>query len=121
MEEKFINEVLSDKVVDVLDAYNCSYGRCENNGTNYAVEIEFKTSQGGDNVFTVYFDSDKSFLKDLSAQARDFDVDEHVSLWLDAKKERPDVCPLNARQLVRDGYEVRRTLRNIAKDIRKAI
>ena len=41
-------------------------------------------------------------------------------MWLDAKQSRPDVCPLNARELVEDGEQIDEFLRTLSDAVTKA-
>lgn len=57
----------------------------------------------------------------MSDYYEDFDVDEYVGMWLDAKKERPSVCNLSARQLVEDGEDVDKFLGKLSDEIDKSL
>jgi len=120
MKKKNLNEVLSSGIIDILEENGVSYDLCEDRGNEYCAELEWRTDLDGDQVWAIWFDKDEadsSFANSLRGYFHDFDVDEYVEMWLQAKHDRPDICPLNARQLVQDGEEIEDFLDELSRKV----
>lgn len=127
MEDKLnLEEFLPQEAVDVLDSHNISHSVYEQDGQYYA-ELEWCSLHEGDQVFTIWFtfnpeEGDNAklnalyrFKEKLYDLYEDFDVDDYVEMWLEARKTRQ--CHLSARQLVEDGEDVEETLETLFDEI----
>lgn len=75
------------------------------------IEISKYSNAGEDFVFYVK----KPYIKNIKEYADDFDVDEHVEMWLEAKQTgRPLGIP-SARELVHDAEEIKADLEHFAE------
>lgn len=125
-DELKLEDFLPQEAVDVLDSHDISHPVYEQDG-QYYTELEWYSLHDGDQIFTVWFkfnpedgeDAKQNalyhFQKKLNDIYEDFDVDEYVEMWLEAKKTRQ--CHLSARQLVEDGEDVDQTLKTISDEI----
>lgn len=119
-----LENVLDRALITVLDKNHVTYGSVDKECGRYCVELEFYSLHDGDQVVPLWFDKEnpnETFAEALSDYYEDFDVDEYVDLWLDAKKERPSVCNLSARQLVEDGESVDKFLGELNDEIDKSL
>lgn len=117
-----LENVLCAEIIKVLDDARVSYELSEQDGSCIA-ELEFTSDHGGDQVFNVWFDkenADETFASGLSDVYEDFDVDEYVEMWLNAKRNGTS-CPLNARELVEDAESIDAFLDKLSTDVYAAM
>jgi len=85
---------------------------------NY-VELNKYSPAGEDFGIVVDFDINapvKSFIKDLEYIADDFDVDEHVELWVDSRGKNG--VPNTVRELVEDAEAIKEMLYELAEALK---
>ena len=119
-----LEDVLDRALIEVLDDNNVTCASVDEERGQYYVELEFYSLYHGDQIIPLCFEKDnpnETFAEALSDYYEDFDVDEYVALWLDARKERPSVCNLSARQLVEDGESVDRFLCELSYKLNKSL
>lgn len=75
------------------------------------VEISQQSPAGEDFSFTV---DEKDFVENVKQYAADFDPDEHVAMWIEAKQHGRDKTIPNARELVHDAEAIDEMLQNLA-------
>lgn len=117
--EKRLEEVLNEKIIGILEENGVSFELYEQDGKYYA-ELEWITDLQGDQLHTVWFDKDDpdaTFAADLREVYHDFDIDEYVEMWLEAKRNNPHVCHLTARQLVQDGEQIEEFLDELSRKV----
>ena len=73
------------------------------------VELEKYSPAGEDFIFGV---QKGNFIKNVREYADDFDVDEHVELWIEGRGKRG--VPATARELVEDAEAIRDMLNELA-------
>lgn len=120
MRDLQLQDTLSPRIIDVLDENDIRYSLTEQDG-RYIAELEFCSAYDGDQVENIWFDKDEpdqSFIDGLRSCADDWDVDEYVEMWLEAKHHRPSVFHLNARELVEDGEWVKNFLENLVSQLK---
>ena len=119
-----IEELLPPEAIEVLKQESINVNCVnEQDGKLYA-EIEFYSTHGGDQIFTIWFDKPAenvvtkfvpfdSFLAGWLSEQEAFDIDEYVKLWL----ENSAKCPLSARELVEDAEDVSNTLETVYAEL----
>lgn len=120
MRDLRLQDTLSPHIIDLLEKNDIQYSLSEQDG-RYIAELEFRSAYDGDQVENIWFDKDEpdlSFIDSLRSCADDWDVDEYVEMWLEAKQHRPSVCHLNARELVEDGEWVKDFLENLVSQLK---
>lgn len=73
------------------------------------VELQQESPAGEDFVFGV---DTADFLKEVIEYADDFDIDEHVELWVEHRGEGG--CPSTIRELVEDAEAIKKMLKTLA-------
>ena len=63
--------------------------------------------------FGFYIDSDGDLGKQIMQYAYDFDIDEHIEMWLDAKRSGTSGVP-SVRELVEDAKDISKMLDELA-------
>ena len=89
--------------------------------TNYDTysELEFGSALGEDVVFALdHTDDPKTFVEAFSKYAWEFDVDEHVELWIPSRGKNG--TPSSIRDLVEDAEDIKDKLEHVARRLRKA-
>ena len=85
------------------------------------VELEKYSPAGEDFIFTV---NAENFAREVEEYAESFDVDEHIAMWIEAKRNGTAGVP-SARELVHDAEEIDKMLQELAEaltqDDRKTI
>lgn len=94
---------LDEKYVDVIESQQWTVGGDIGDGR---VELMVDSPAGED--FSVVVDMD-NFVEDLKLTAENFDVDEHVTMWLIAKQNGVASVP-SARELIDDAEWIKRSL-----------
>ena len=101
---------LREEYVDILEEHGWRVSSFTEDGR---VEIETETPAGEDFIVCVKVER---FPEQVAMYAQDFDVDEHVALWINAKKNRTSNIP-PARILVHDAEEIEQMLYSLAEDL----
>lgn len=105
-----LSELLSKEILGVLDDNDVFYDEAEHHRQNeeYTVEIAFTTPRGGDENHIVAFNdygkeyNDEEFCSGLEDCYNAFDINEYVTMWLQAKATDQRICPLDAVELVEE-------------------
>lgn len=99
-------------LMDKVDSLGWGY---EIDSENKCIELEQWSPAGEDFVFYVYGDTVDEIIQAIRDYADDFDIEEHVKMWLDAKEAKvsgvPDVCTL-----VEDAKAIQEMLNELAWD-----
>jgi len=89
---------------------------CENldwavhEGDDGTVELEKYSPAGEDFIFTV---NTENFVDDVKEYAADFDIDDHIAMWIEAKQNGTNGVP-TTRVLVHGAEEIERELEELA-------
>ena len=83
-------------------------------------ELEFSkySPAGEDFSFSVSGKTKKELKDEIQSYATDFDVDEHIELWIEARKNGVDGVP-NIRELVKDADDIYDMLEELAIEVSK--
>ena len=76
-----------------------------------------KCSPAGEDFF-IYVPI-QNFAEKVEEYAQDFDVDEHVEMWLDARKSGFSGVPFTIRELLEDAESVRQMVNDLAEALNK--
>lgn len=101
-----------DKAEEMDWSYTVYVEPSQNNRTY--VDLETYSPAGEDFGMTIDFDAEdqaESFLKDLSDYADNFDVDEHVEMWMPSRGKKG--CPSTARELVEDAEAITEMIKEL--------
>lgn len=80
-----------------------------------SVELERYSPAGEDYIFSVR-PSDSTFVEEVAAYAANFDPDEHIEMWIEAKHNGVAGVP-NARELVHDAEAIDEMLQELAIEL----
>lgn len=101
-----------DKAEEMDWSYTVYVEPSQNNRTY--VDLETYSPAGEDFGMTIDFEAEdqaESFLKDLSDYADNFDVDEHVEMWMPSRGKNG--CPSTARELVEDAEAIAEMIKEL--------
>lgn len=101
---------LREEYVDVLEEHGWRVSSYTDDGR---VEIETETPAGEDFIVCVEVEC---FPEQVAMYAQDFDVDEHIAMWIEAKKNGDSNVP-PARVLVHDTEEIEKMLYSLAEEL----
>lgn len=109
--EKYTNiskelQRMLDKAEELDWSYEV-YAESDRDETRTYAEMEKYSPAGEDFLMNIFFEPDnqaETFLKNLWEYADDFDVDEHVEMWLPSRGKGG--CPSTARELVEDAEAI---------------
>lgn len=85
------------------------------NGEEKEFELEFHSSAGEDFSFTV---SKEDFVNDVFRYSEEFDPEEHVEMWVEAKQNNSTTGIPDVFTLVEDAKWIQSFLKEIAEKIR---
>lgn len=85
------------------------------NSENIELELEFHSKAGEDCIFTV---SKEEFVTDLYHLSEDWDPEEHVEMWIEAKQDMSRTDIPNVFTLVEDAKWIQSFLKEIAEKVR---
>lgn len=105
---------LDQKYVDILENLGWSVSSYTGDGR---VEIEKYSPAGEDFVICVDV---VDFPKSVFEYAESFDVDEHISMWIEGRKNGTDGVP-PARELVHDAEEIEKMLQELSDALNNPI
>lgn len=98
---------LKQEYIDILEALEWKVCGYTDDGR---VEIETYSPGGEDFVICV---SIEDFPKEVFAYAEYFDIDEHIVMWLEAKRNGTNGVP-STRELVHDAEEIEKMLQQLS-------
>lgn len=96
---------MNEKYREVCENLDWTVHECEDG----SVELEKYSPAGEDFFFSV---SSDRFAEEVEEYAGDFDVDEHVELWVDSRGKRG--VPSSVRELVEDAEAIGKMLKELA-------
>lgn len=97
--------MLKSRYIEVCERLDWSVHECEDG----SVELEKHSPAGEDFIFTV---SSENFVREVKEYAADFDVDEHVEMWVNSRGTRG--VPSSVRTLVEDAEAIDEMLEELA-------
>lgn len=108
------------RMLDKAEELDWSYTVYEElwQNTRTYVEMEKYSPAGEDFIMTIDFkeeDQAESFLKDLSDYAENFDIDEHVDMWMPSRGKGG--CPSTARELVEDAEAIAEMIKELYEEL----
>ena len=77
------------------------------------IELSKYSPAGEDFSFTVSADS---FIEDVKRYASDFDIDEHIEMWISARRNGTSGVP-STRELVKDAEDIDKMLQELASKL----
>lgn len=92
-------KTLDDKYISVLEDFDWRVVDYTDDG---CVDLEWYSPAGEDYIVTLGIDT---FVEDFTAHANEFDIDEHIAGWIQAKHDGASDVP-NARILVHDAEDI---------------
>lgn len=98
---------LEQKYLDVLEKHDWAVSSYTDDGR---VEIEKYSPAGED--FSICVEV-KNFPDAVAEYAADFDIDEHIAMWIEAKQHGTSGVP-SARELVHDAEDIDKMLQELA-------
>lgn len=119
-DEKAI-ELLGDEITDVLDNNDITVisvdQRPEDRGGNgmYEFELEFYSPEGEDFIFDIVAFGKEDFIQSFREYAKDFDPDEHASVYIDMRGKRG--VPDDIRSLIDDANAIKEFLETVACEL----
>lgn len=105
--------ILPDETIEIIGNEGWRVVEYESDGD---VCIGKNSPAGEDFFFTV---SIQNFAGEVEKYAQDFDVDEHVEMWLDARKSGFSGVPSTIRELLEDAESVRQMVNDLAEALNK--
>lgn len=76
-----------------------------------------KYTPAGEDFF--FYVSIQNFAEEVEEYAQDFDVDEHVERWIDARKRGVSGVPSTIRELLEDAEAIQKMLNDLAEALNK--
>ena len=98
---------LNPKYRDICESLEWAVTECDD-GT---VELEKYSPAGEDFIITV---NAEDFVREVERYADDFDVDDHIAMWIEAKKNGTAGVP-STRELVHDAEDIQEMLNELAE------
>lgn len=98
---------LYEKYLTILESHDWSVSSYTDDGT---VELEKYSPAGEDFLMCVDVDN---FPESVAKYAADFDIDEHIEMWIEAKHNGVSGVP-SVRELVHDAEDIDKMLQEIA-------
>lgn len=103
--------MLNDKLTEICERLDWSIYL----DANENVELRKESPAGED--FSICVDS-KNFIQNVKEYAANFDIDEHIELWIEAKRNGVKGVP-SARELVYDAEAIDKMLQEFAAALAK--
>lgn len=100
-------EKLKKKYLDVLEKHDWAVSSYTDDG---GVELEKHSPAGEDFIMCLEVEN---FPEAVAEYAAGFDIDEHIEMWIEAKKNGTRGVP-SARELVHDAEEIDKMLQELA-------
>lgn len=98
---------LNPKYREICESLEWAVTECDD-GT---VELERYSPAGEDFIITV---NAEDFAREVERYADDFDVDDHIAMWIEAKKNVTAGVP-STRELVHDAEDIQEMLNELAE------
>lgn len=99
---------MDQRLIDKCEALGWSV-RCDDDG---GADVAQYTPAGED--FCFYVNDTDDFVESVKQYAAYFDPDEHIAMWIEAKRHSRDKTIPNARELVHDAESIDEMLQNLA-------
>lgn len=108
---------LNDRIVKVLEENDYRLTDVSKQDGEFTAEIETYSPAGEDVIITVWFDgTDEGFVDAFAEYSNDFDVDDHVSLWVDMRGTHG--VPGTIKELMEDAEAIKEGLAAMAGRLR---
>jgi len=114
MKNKTLEELVDPRILDVLErnGWNVNFS----NGRE--TDLEWFSPAGEDFCTTIYHrNKDRSFVKDFTGMANDFDPEEHAEMWIPMRGRQG--TPNSVRELLDDAEAIAEHLNNTASELRQ--
>lgn len=98
---------LNPKFREICESLEWEVTECDD-GT---VELEKYSPAGEDNIITV---DAEDFAREVERYADDFDIDDHIAMWIEAKRNGTAGVP-STRELVHDAEDIQEMLNELAE------
>lgn len=112
-----MEQVAFDFLCEEAERLEWSVDFCEQKGCNGEIEMyaEFSRSspEGEDFRFTVFYNDLISLVNGVKEAAEAFDVDEHIEMWIAARKNGVRDVP-STRTLVKDAEAIKEMMADLA-------
>lgn len=117
---------LLGQVLDTMTSLGWSYTETDYSGNEGGYEFENWSPAGEDLILDANYGSKdlsddekgKNLIEDIVSYCDNFDVDDHVEMWLEARDSVRGV-PQSARTLVEDAEDIEEMYQEIVKELRK--
>jgi hypothetical protein len=104
---------LSEKNMNILEEKDFQVCSIEKQGNEFVAEIETFSPAGEDVICVIWFDgTDQGFVKKVKEYADDFDVEEHVELYIDRRGKNG--IPNTISELLTDAKAIQTKLDDLA-------
>lgn len=100
---------LTNRHIEILESLDWRVSSFLDDSSGERVEIETYSPAGEDILVCVEIDD---FPRRIREYAEDFDVDEHVELWIESRGQRG--VPETARELIEDAEAIQKMLNELA-------
>lgn len=108
--------MLSEKIINILEANDIKISDREGRQGEYYREIEFYSPEGEDVIETIYYDgTEEDFVNGFKEIADNFDADDHAEMWIN-NRNVPGT-PQSVRALIDDAEEIKNTLVSVANQL----
>ena len=85
-------------------------------GVDHYIDFERRTPEGEDFVFTTFYAKPDDLPREIMSYADDFDLNDHVLRWLEAKRNGDSSVP-NVVELVDDGRWIQSEIKTLAEEL----
>ena len=115
---------LLDKMLERAEELGWCYRKEEqesplgNGQVDRYIEFERYTPAGEDFLFTVFYEKPEYLPREIMSYADDFDLNDHVLRWLDAKRNGDSTVP-DVVELVDDGRWIQNELKILAEELNR--
>ena len=109
---------LNEKIIDALEAHDFAVCSNEEQGEEYAAELETYSPAGEDVIVVIWHDGTiAGFKRAFREYANGFDADEHAESWIEHRGENG--CPSSIRALIEDADAIQQMLNDMADALEK--
>ncbi len=107
--------MLSDKLIQILEDNNVIVPEnpCSHGDGSICWELEWYSPEGEDCIWVIDGEDDESFINDFQDYADNFDVDEHVEMYVDMRGQNG--VPDSIRALLDDAEAIKEKLEDITR------
>lgn len=119
-----MNDELLDKMLERAEELDWNCRKEEqaspfgNGQIDYYIDFERYTPAGEDFLFTVFYKKPEYLPREIMSYADDFDLNDHVLRWLEAKRNGDSSVP-NVVELVDDGRWIQNELKILSEELNR--